>query len=242
MNREVDTCIGLINSLLVDAGFEIKVAVLMGGHRRYVFANNISDNLVKNFGSSFNQEELAFFKAAIESIIGFGNEDLDTGDDDDDDDDDDDNDNDNGNENDNSEGNSDERNERGDNSGGKENGKRAAMSKSKSRQVGSSGKITQADLISIRSSPKATFEIPITESNPIISSEVGSEPPAARTVKSKPISATRAEKLIEELVNEKWLARSGRDKLMLGVRVYAELGELCKELGLKNLPQIVTLR
>lgn len=213
--KEIDKCIGGINGLLTDAGFEIKLAVMGGGKRFYVFVNTQADTLAKNFGSKLTAEEMGFFRAGVDAIIAAGGDGSGIGGLDDND-----------NEND-----GDEAEKEAD----KENGGSAV--------VGSKGKIGKSQFIAIRTSMAALVYVP-TVSAGGGGEEDGEGGGEARSslVKGKPVTAKRAEKLVETFVEDGWLARRNRDNLSLGVRTYAELGDLCRSLGLSSLPQMVTLR
>jgi len=60
------------------------------------------------------------------------------------------------------------------------------------------------------------------------------------------LSADRAEAVLDQFLTEKWLVSSGRgagkDKVRIGARSVAEIGEVIRCYGVTEIPQIVTLR
>ena len=200
--KEIDKCVGSINSLLTDAGFEIKLAIMEKGARFYVFVNTQADTLAKNFGSKLTVEEMGFYRAGVEAIINVGideieiSEDLDEGE--------------------------------------KENEGVGGM--------GCKGKLTTSNFIGLRTTPAALVDVPTVGIGGDEDNEEGGRGGRSSIVKGKAISAKRAEKLLEIFVQDGWLGRSNRDNLVLGVRTYAELPDLCRSFGLSSLPQMVTLR
>ena len=203
--KEIDKCVGAINGLLTDAGFEIKLAVMDKGARFYVFVNTQADTLAKNFGSKLTVEEMGFFSAGVETIIGIGLEE------------------------------ENEITEDLDDDGDKDSGDGSG--------VGSRGKLSMSKFIGLRTSPAALVDVP-TVGRGGEEDEEGGGGGGGRSsiVKGKPISAKRAEKLLEKFIEDGWLGRGNRDNLVLGVRTYAELPDLCRNFGLNHLPQMVTLR
>ncbi|GMI17113.1 hypothetical protein TrLO_g13518 [Triparma laevis f. longispina] len=177
----------------------------------YVFHNVLADAIAIKYGSNMSIEEFGLFKAALESIVSETATAAASKSKDDDDDDDDDD-------------NSDDE------------------AQNPSSSSGSSSGISKGKFISLRTSETATATVDNNaNSENSASGENTTNSSSTSPKKAKPLTANKAEKLFQRLLNEKWLVE-GNKKVTIGSRAWVEMGEMIRSMGAEGGGQVVTLR
>ncbi|GMH61752.1 hypothetical protein TL16_g03327 [Triparma laevis f. inornata] len=262
LQSEIKKCVGKINALLSPASFSISLHH-SPPETHYVFHNVLADAIAIKYGSNMSIEEVSeggggggwqkgegrnvldddifkmtfvvlkparfhfahpfttnsnhhhtqfgLFKAALESIVSETAAAAASKSKDDDDDDDDDD-------------NSDDE------------------AQNPSSSSGSSSGISKGKFISLRTSETATATVDNNaNSENSASGENTTNSSSTSPKKAKPLTANKAEKLFQRLLNEKWLVE-GNKKVTIGSRAWVEMGEMIRSMGAEGGGQVVTLR